>query len=803
MNRRVLLIGFALSLAFTGIFSLFWVLQVNAANSRAEITPLAIDQSGGWENLGLYGAQISYFDFNLSNDIVYACTNSVHGVYESDIYSDQWSVISGTIGGCGYVEYDAINNLVYIVTESTKLKRSEDSGISWQTLFSLTENISGTFDFILMSFHIDPTNPDKLYLGTQGGEFGGTVLYSIDAGETWDQAQIDVGGANWVDYIEAGILPVVVDPTDPSMVYFAASTYESEVTHSGIYRSMDAGLTFQRIVTDTELGQLNVNVNTLGTVFASFQGNTWRSRDNGETWDYIFDMAVGVIYIPEIYTDTVWLNNFRCIKEGDECENSYLLDAAIVHPVVSTTMYTKTPYGISKSDDSGGTWRDINQGLEEVTIWRISVDPGDYRRYFVSTGGAVGYTENDGEDWIYPVPGLGDSYHDIVFDTADPEIIYATPNGADAVQKSMDGGETWFSYNVKDGLGWAALNRLVLDPNNTQTGYLAVNTNDNIYSTHKGGVYKTVNGGVDWISTTLRDVPMAMVFLVSDTLTQTLFAGALNTWYDQTLGGVFVSQDGGSEWERSGLDGIPTRVLNGDPRYPAHIYAGTDVGIYKSLDYGDTWSLVFDQGWIYDLEIDPEDPDHVYAIVNADIVHSTNAGSTWDLLYRPSMFENITSDIHIPWLPPSPVVAITATVVDSSSVRLDWVNPGDGDFMGTEIRYMTTTYPARYFDGILVTDQISTPNSLDSFTHTLQISGTNLYYSAFAYDQDGYYALPTMVTATLGSSGTLISVVQLFNVEQDSYQSTIYMGNARGLYKYSFTAPRKFYLPMILHSGGP
>jgi len=67
----------------------------------------------------------------------------------------------------------------------------------------------------------------------------------------------------------------------------------------------------------------------------------------------------------------------------------------------------------------------------------------------------------------------------------------------------------------------------------------------------------------------------------------TIFAG---TWID----GIFRSQDGGSTWAQitTGLTAGSVLALALDPGTSRHLYAGTDVGLYRSTDNGDHWAAV-------------------------------------------------------------------------------------------------------------------------------------------------------------------------------------------------------------------
>src|SRR5207245_4854736 len=90
------------------------------------------------------------------------------------------------------------------------------------------------------------------------------------------------------------------------------------------------------------------------------------------------------------------------------------------------------------------------------------------------------------------------------------------------------------------------------------------------------------------------------------------------TLYAGTDVGVFKSIDGGGSWGavNTGLPASSVNVLTIDPQMPATLYAGTDVGVSKSTDGGGSWGAVntgFPASSVYALAIDPQTPATLYA----------------------------------------------------------------------------------------------------------------------------------------------------------------------------------------------
>jgi photosystem II stability/assembly factor-like uncharacterized protein len=112
-----------------------------------------------------------------------------------------------------------------------------------------------------------------------------------------------------------------------------------------------------------------------------------------------------------------------------------------------------------------------------------------------------------------------------------------------------------------------------------------------------------------------------------------------------TIGqGVMTSADDGGSWTRASVShGMHSdcivRVLRSDSRAPQVVYAGTDLGLYRSGDAGATWRLQDDPmkgSMVWSLAIDPADPHVMFAGTGTPsmpaIYRSADAGKSWQCL---------------------------------------------------------------------------------------------------------------------------------------------------------------------------
>src|SRR6266481_2591773 len=112
-----------------------------------------------------------------------------------------------------------------------------------------------------------------------------------------------------------------------------------------------------------------------------------------------------------------------------------------------------------------------------------------------------------------------------------------------------------------------------------------------------------------------------------------------------TIGqGVMMSAADGGSWTRASVrQGMHSdcivRALLPDPRRPAGVYAGTDMGLYESDDAGAHWRLLdtpMKGSMVWSMAIDPVDPNVMFAGTGTPskpgIYRTTDAGKTWEQL---------------------------------------------------------------------------------------------------------------------------------------------------------------------------
>ena len=174
--------------------------------------------------------------------------------------------------------------------------------------------------------------------------------------------------------------------------------------------------------------------------------------------------------------------------------------------------------------------------------------------------------------------------------------------------------------------GLGRIDRIAVDPKNHNILYIGGPAN---------GVWKSVDGGQNWVSKTdfvgSRGVCGIVVHPVN---TNTIFWATGDGDHSSTnCTGIFISRNGGETWEQSGLsfnytDQVKGRKLIMHPeRYDTLLFSCSS-GIYKTSNGGKSWVLK-QAGAFDDIFYKPDEPEIVYASNVGAFYRSTNGGESF------------------------------------------------------------------------------------------------------------------------------------------------------------------------------
>jgi photosystem II stability/assembly factor-like uncharacterized protein len=224
-------------------------------------------------------------------------------------------------------------------------------------------------------------------------------------------------------------------------------------------------------------------------------------------------------------------------------------------------------------------------------------------------------------NWTVTGP-MGGDVRSLVFDPRDPRrLFFGTIDGQ--IYRSDDGGESWARLEGFNRPG-LIMDHLIVDPRDSNTIYAAAHR-------HKepGGFFKTTDGGRTWKEAAELKGEALHSLTQASKDPNILLAG--------TNRGIYRSTDSGESWQFMPAEATPGLInvesLAIDPRDSNVIYAGTWYLPYKTTDGGKTWSItktgVIDDSDIFAIEIDERNPDHVIMSACSGIYETKNAGATW------------------------------------------------------------------------------------------------------------------------------------------------------------------------------
>jgi photosystem II stability/assembly factor-like uncharacterized protein len=347
-----------------------------------------------------------------------------------------------------------------------------------------------------------------------------------------------------------------------------------------------------------------------------------------------------------------------------------LEDRTLLSTSIPLNRFSWTPIGPAPITNTFPTFVQTASGR----ITGIGTDPTDPNTIYVAAaGGGVWKTTDAGASWT----PLTDNQATLVMGAiaiapSDPNTIYAGTGEAnygpskialraerifsgDGVLKSTDGGATWTLLG-SDVFFRRTISRIVIDPNDPNTVYVAVGALAFDGLTGNTGIWKSTDGGNTW-SDMINGIPnFSDTDAVSDlaidpTDGQHLYA-AVGTPSSSRANGVYQTFDGGATWSAAGnfpqgaSDSSLGRItLALAPSSPETLYAAVATSgsnavlyhMYKTTNGGTTWSALSSVpnymgpygDYNTSLAVDPTNANIVFAGGQTSFLESLSGGTSW------------------------------------------------------------------------------------------------------------------------------------------------------------------------------
>jgi photosystem II stability/assembly factor-like uncharacterized protein len=520
------------------IASLLFVLPLAAQTVARTVAPQLFSDMK-WRMIGPFrgGRAVAVGGVPGAGDIFYF--GSVDGgVWKTIDAGTVWKPVfdNQPVASIGALEVSISNpNVIYVGTGESDIRsdlasgagvyKSVDSGETW-TYAGLRDTRQ------ISKIALNPTNPDIVYVGALGHAYGPNpergVYKTTDGGNTWKRT-LDKGP-------NVGVADLAIAVAKPSVLFASLwdahrppwSTYAPLVgLDSGIYRSLDAGETWQQCIghglPDGTWGRTGVAVSADGQrVYALIEAKVsglYVSNDGGENWtlanadDRLTSRAwyFSRITVDPSDANTIYIPNIALFGSVDGGKSITVVRGAPggddyhelwVDPKNRDRLVLGTDQGTTISLDRGSTW---STWYNQPTAQLYHVTTDDRFPYTVygaqqDSGGVAVLSRTDHgqitpRDW-FPASGSESGY--FALDPKNPNILYAS-GGYGAVsrwdrRRSLTQDISPWPVTV---FGTDIAQRKYRDPWTPPLAFSPVDKSSLYLGTQY--VLKTIDGGLHWM----------------------------------------------------------------------------------------------------------------------------------------------------------------------------------------------------------------------------------------------------------------------------------------------------------------
>jgi photosystem II stability/assembly factor-like uncharacterized protein len=315
--------------------------------------------------------------------------------------------------------------------------KTTDSGRVWFPIFD--DQPTGSIGAIAVSV----SNPNVIYVGSGEGlhrpdlSVGDGIYKSTDAGKSWTHL------AALRDSQQ--IAEITIDPRDENKILVAVAGHPYGANEErGIYRSIDGGKTFTKVLGDENVGAWDVILDPTNSNIA--YASLWEAREfaweNGK-----FDGTNGGIF-KSIDGGKTWNKLTKGLPAG--ITQASLAVAPSNPKRVFAAVRTPENTKFYRSEDAGATWAEVETDSRPTNriasgdLGDLQFDPKNANVLYAAS--IVTWKSTDaGKTWtaLRGAPG-GDDYQNIWINPSHPEImIMGCDQGA---LITLNGGQSWSSW---------------------------------------------------------------------------------------------------------------------------------------------------------------------------------------------------------------------------------------------------------------------------------------------------------------------------------------------------------------------
>jgi photosystem II stability/assembly factor-like uncharacterized protein len=388
---------------------------------------------------------------------------------------------------------------------------------------------------------IDPRDKNRLYISTLDGQ----VHTSADGGKTWRLL---------ANFNKPGLIldQLFVDSRNSNIIYASGHRHKFP---GGFFKTIDGGATWKE---SKELKSESIHSMTQSqfdpdTLLVGTPTGIWMSKDSGDEWQKLSSSTM-----------------------------PHDIDSIAIDPRNGSTIYAGTWWRPYKTTDSGKNWRLIKDGMiDDSDVFTVTIDPRNNDHIISSACSGIYESVNGGEKWakIQGIPSQSRRTRDLLQHPSVAGTVYAATT--EGFWMTTNGGKAWQLTTQRN----LEINSIAVHPDEPNRVFIGTNNY---------GVMVSNDGGRNFVPTNINFSSRFASSITPDLeRPNRLYLTTNNT---TTGGGFFyISDDGGRSWNPTRSLDIariaPFAVLQ-DKTNPGLMYLGTNVGLYKSLDRGNTWTQI-------------------------------------------------------------------------------------------------------------------------------------------------------------------------------------------------------------------
>ncbi|MFZ1729176.1 MAG: hypothetical protein WBQ23_14205 [Bacteroidota bacterium] len=554
-----------------------------------------------------------------------------------------WDRLPGPTGGL-IQSFTAVDGDIIAAPYLGAFYHSTDAGVTWEFLFEApwtrnTYTLHGTADGMLFALGYSGTyrssdhgqswtkcnvGETALFAASQADGtvllgLRGSVAISTDKGVSWTTTTPSPGSSR--DYKVAADL---------------AGNWYAGAYQVGLFRSSNRGQTWESIEAGLPSNALySISVPTGDVVFIGLNSATYRSSDQGATWNHISDLAaMNVFSVQHAGGNTMVTETSKGLYLSQNFGATW--ETGTLAPFVDTYGLFAQRNGlilfsdngrVIRSSDKAATFEISDAGLYLQNITAVG-GLEDGNMLAANEGGGLYRSTDNGEHWQYATPGRWDytvKELRIGFEryahalTDDGELLITTDNG-----------DSWaFRY---DSLG--------VGP------FLSIQGLEDFYTVSSEGRFFHYSGyNRVWDERgTIQPSAGSIGAATLATFDSVFLIG--------TDRGLFRSTDRGYTWDLVLIEGLPkwfTEIIVNLP-WGSEAFASTGDAVYRSSDRGATWTIM--TGNFSSPQQLTYNPDRDIYLLDEDSIHYVkqpdHPGNVWQT-FPAAPFSDFTCLEFCPW----------------------------------------------------------------------------------------------------------------------------------------------------------